>query len=85
MGPVLAAQMGYLPGMIWLLAGVVLPVRCRISWCCLFLRVVTVARWVSWSKKKMGPTAGVIALAGPLMIMVIILAVLAMIVKALTL
>lgn len=23
-GPVLAAQMGYLPGMIWLLAGVVL-------------------------------------------------------------
>ena len=57
-GPVLAAQMGYLPGMIWLLAGVVLPVRCRISWCCLFLRVVTVARWVSWSKKRWGQPPG---------------------------
>lgn len=57
-GPVLAAQMGYLPGMIWLLAGVVLAVRCRISWCCLFPRAVTVARWVSWSKKRWGQPPG---------------------------
>ncbi len=61
------------------------PVRCRISWCCLFLRAVTVARWVSWSKKRWGQPPGVIALVACFMIMVIILAVLAMIVvKALT-
>ncbi len=35
-GPVLAAQMGYLPGMIWILAGVVLAGRYRTLWCCLF-------------------------------------------------
>ena len=28
-GPVLAAQMGYLPGTLWILAGVVLPAPCR--------------------------------------------------------
>lgn len=57
-GPVLAAQMGYLPGMIWLLAGWFSPVRCRILWCCLFLRAVTVVRWVSWSKKRWGQPPG---------------------------
>ncbi len=57
-GPVLAAQMGYLPGMIWLLAGVVLAGAVRISWCCLFLRAVTVDRWVSWSKKRWGQLPG---------------------------
>jgi hypothetical protein len=37
-GPVLAAQMGYLPGVLWLLAGVVLA---GISWFCLSPRAVT--------------------------------------------
>jgi hypothetical protein len=45
-GPVLAAQMGYLPGTLWLLAGVVLAVRCRTLWCCLSLRAVTAPLWV---------------------------------------
>ena len=45
-GPVLAAQMGYLPGTLWLLAGVVLAGRCRTLWCCLSPRAVTVRRWV---------------------------------------
>ncbi len=76
--------MGYLPGMIWLLAGVVLAGACRISWCCLFLRAVTVDRWVTGQRRdganRRGDSAG-----GLLYIMVIILAVLAMIVvKALT-
>ncbi|SQK72213.1 Inner membrane protein YjiY [Tatumella ptyseos] len=35
-GPVLAAQMGYLPGTLWLLSGVVLAGRYRTLWCCLF-------------------------------------------------
>ena len=30
-GPVLAAQMGYLPGMLWILGGVCWLARCRIS------------------------------------------------------
>ncbi len=34
-GPVLAAQMGYLPGTLWLLAGSCWPVRFRTLWCCL--------------------------------------------------
>ncbi len=38
--------------MIWLLAGVVLAGAVQDFMCCLFLRAVTVARWVSWSKKS---------------------------------
>lgn len=34
-GPVLAAQMGYLHGTLWLLAGSCWPVRFRTLWCCL--------------------------------------------------
>ena len=33
-GPVLAAQMGFLPGMLWLIIGVVLAGGCRTSWSC---------------------------------------------------
>jgi len=47
-GPVLAAQMGYLPGMIWILAGVVLAGAGRTSWCCLSPPAATGARSVSW-------------------------------------
>ncbi|MGU0055898.1 carbon starvation CstA family protein [Enterobacter hormaechei] len=47
-GPVLAAQMGYLPGMIWILAGVVLAGAVRTSWCCSSPPVATVVRWVGW-------------------------------------
>ena len=79
-GPVLAAQMGYLPGTLWLLVGVV------------FAGAVQdfVVLWASTRRDgrslgdmiraEMGQTAGTIAMAGVLMIMVILLAVLALVV-----
>nr|CAA37086.1 unnamed protein product [Escherichia coli K-12] len=84
-GPVLAAQMGYLPGMIWLLAGVVLAGGVQ-DFMVLFVSTRRDGRSLGeLVKEEMGPTAGVIALVACFMIMVIILAVLAMIVvKALT-
>lgn len=84
-GPVLAAQMGYLPWMIWLLAGVVLAGAVQ-DFMVLFVSTRRDGRSLGeLVKEEMGPTAGVIALVACFMIMVIILAVLAMIVvKALT-
>ncbi|EJO7896129.1 carbon starvation protein CstA, partial [Salmonella enterica] len=84
-GPVLAAQMGYLPGMIWLLAGVVLAGAVQ-DFMVLFVSTRRDGRSLGeLVKEEMGATAGVIALVACFMIMVIILAVLAMIVvKALT-
>ncbi|CRF64255.1 carbon starvation protein A [Salmonella enterica subsp. enterica serovar Typhi] len=79
-GPVLAAQMGYLPGMIWLLAGAVQ------DFMVLFVSTRRDGRSLGeLVKEEMGATAEVIVLVACFMIMVIILAVLAMIVvKALT-
>lgn len=84
-GPVLAAQMGYLPGMLWLLAGVVLAGAVQ-DFMVLFVSTRRDGRSLGeLVKEEMGNTAGVIALIACFMIMVIILAVLAMIVvKALT-
>lgn len=84
-GPVLAAQMGYLPGMIWLLAGVVLAGAVQ-DFMVLFVSTRRDGRSLGeLVKEEMGATAGVIVLVACFMIMVIILAVLAMIVvKALT-
>ncbi|UQQ31927.1 carbon starvation protein A [Enterobacter bugandensis] len=84
-GPVLAAQMGYLPGMIWILAGVVLAGAVQ-DFMVLFVSTRRDGRSLGeLVKEEMGATAGVIALVATFMIMVIILAVLAMIVvKALT-
>lgn len=84
-GPVLAAQMGYLPGMIWLLARVVLAGAVQ-DFMVLFVSTRRDGRSLGeLVKEEMGPTARVIALVACFMIMVIILAVLAMIVvKALT-
>ncbi len=84
-GPVLAAQMGYLPGMIWILAGVVLAGAVQ-DFMVLFVSTRRDGRSLGeLVKEEMGPTAGVPALVACFMIMVIILAVLAMIVvKALT-
>lgn len=77
--------MGYLPGMIWLLAGVVLAGAVQ-DFMVLFVSTRRDGRSLGeLVKEEMGPTAGVIALVACFMIMVIILAVLAMIVvKALT-
>ena len=84
-GPVLAAQMGYLPGMLWLIAGVVLAGAVQ-DFMVLFVSTRRDGRSLGeLVKEEMGNTAGILALIACFMIMVIILAVLAMIVvKALT-
>jgi len=79
-GPVLAAQMGYLPGTLWLIAGVVLAGAVQD-----FMVLVISSRRDGRSlgdlvREEMGQVPGTIALFGAFLIMVIILAVLAMIV-----
>ncbi|WP_028919748.1 carbon starvation CstA family protein [Pseudoxanthomonas suwonensis] len=79
-GPVLAAQMGYLPGMIWLIAGVVLAGAVQ-DFMVLFISSRRDGRSLGdLVREEMGPVPGTIALFGAFMIMIIILAVLAMIV-----
>ncbi|MGG5821478.1 carbon starvation CstA family protein [Falsiroseomonas sp. HW251] len=79
-GPVLAAQMGYLPGMLWILAGVVLAGAVQDSMV-LFVSMRRDGRSLGeLVRSEMGTVAGVVALLGAFMIMVIILAVLALIV-----
>jgi carbon starvation protein len=79
-GPVLAAQMGYLPGMLWLLAGVVFAGAVQ-DFIVLFISTRRDGRSLGdLVKQEMGIVPGVIALFGTFMIMVIILAVLALIV-----
>ena len=79
-GPVLAAQMGYLPGMLWILAGVVFAGAVQ-DFMVLFISTRRDGRSLGdMIRSEMGPVAGVIALFGRSMIMVIILAVLALIV-----
>ncbi len=84
-GPVLAAQMGYLPGMLWILAGVVFAGAVQ-DFMVLFISMRRDGRSLGeLIKSELGPVPGVVALLGTFMIMVIILAVLALIVvKALT-
>jgi carbon starvation protein len=79
-GPVLAAQMGYLPGMLWILAGVVFAGAVQ-DFMVLFISVRRDGRSLGdLIKSELGQIPGVIALFGAFMIMVIILAVLALIV-----
>ncbi|WP_294277479.1 carbon starvation CstA family protein [uncultured Sphingomonas sp.] len=79
-GPVLAAQMGYLPGTLWILAGVVLAGAVQ-DFLVLFLSMRRDGRSLGeLIRMEMGAVAGTIALFGAFMIMVIILAVLALIV-----
>ncbi|WP_211442584.1 carbon starvation CstA family protein [Collimonas humicola] len=79
-GPVLAAQMGYLPGMLWILAGVVFAGAVQ-DLMVLFISTRRDGRSLGdLIKSELGPVPGVIALFGTFMIMVIILAVLALIV-----
>ncbi|MFT3669158.1 MAG: carbon starvation CstA family protein [Pseudoxanthomonas sp.] len=79
-GPVLAAQMGYLPGMLWLIAGVVLAGAVQ-DFMVLFISSRRNGRSLGdLVREEMGQVAGTIALFGAFLIMIIILAVLAMIV-----
>ncbi|MBV8094527.1 MAG: carbon starvation protein A [Acetobacteraceae bacterium] len=79
-GPVLSVQMGYFPGMLWILAGVVLAGAVQDSMI-LFISMRRDGRSLGeLVKSELGSVPGVIALVGTFMIMVIILAVLALIV-----
>ncbi len=79
-GPVLAAQMGYLPGMLWLITGVVLAGAVQ-DFMVLFISSRRDARSLGdLVREEMGRVPGTIALFGAFLIMIIILAVLAMIV-----
>ncbi|MDR6924207.1 carbon starvation CstA family protein [Pseudomonas sp. BE134] len=79
-GPVLAAQMGYLPGTLWLIAGVVLAGAVQ-DFMILFLSTRRNGRSLGdMVREEMGRIPGTIALFGCFLIMVIILAVLALIV-----
>jgi carbon starvation protein len=79
-GPVLAAQMGYLPGTLWLLVGVVFAGAVQ-DFIVLFISTRRDGRSLGdLVRTEMGAVAGGIALVGVLMIMVILLAVLALIV-----
>ena len=84
-GPILAAQMGYLPGTIWLLVGVVLAGAVQ-DFLVLFISTRRDGRSLGeMAKQELGSFAGVIVMLGALWVMIIILAVLALVVvKALT-
>jgi carbon starvation protein len=79
-GPVLAAQMGYLPGTLWILAGVVFAGAVQ-DMTVLFLSTRRDGRSLGdMIRAEMGPFAGTVAGVGVLLICVIILAVLALVV-----
>ncbi|PWK88671.1 carbon starvation CstA family protein [Fulvimonas soli] len=84
-GPVLAAQMGYLPGTLWILVGVVFAGAVQ-DFMILGLSVRRDGRSLgNMLRDELGPTAGVVAMFGVLVLMMIVLAVLALVVvKALT-
>src|SRR6202795_960194 len=84
-GPVLAAQMGYLPGTLWILVGVVIAGAVQ-DFIVLFVSVRRDGKSLGeMIKVELGPVPGSMALVGVLAIMIIILAVLSLVVvKALT-
>ena len=79
-GPVLAAQMGYLPGTLWILAGVVFAGAVQ-DMTVLFLSTRRDGKSLGdMVRSELGPVPGAIASIGILMICIIILAVLALVV-----
>lgn len=79
-GPVLAAQFGYLPGMLWMLIGATLGGAVHdsvILFCSTRRRGKSLGQMV---REEVGPFAGAIALVSIVAIMVILLAVLALVV-----
>lgn len=79
-GPVLAAQMGYLPGTLWIIFGVVFAGAVQ-DMMVLFISMRRDGKSLGdIVKQELGSVPGVIASIGILMIMVIIMAVLALIV-----
>jgi carbon starvation protein len=79
-GPVLAAQMGYLPGTLWILAGVVFAGAVQ-DMVVLFLSTRRDGKSLGeMIRSEMGPIPGAVAGIGVLLICVIIIAVLALVV-----
>ncbi|EXG02376.1 carbon starvation CstA family protein [Acinetobacter baumannii 145660] len=79
-GPILAAQMGFLPGTIWLLVGVVLAGAGQ-DFLVLFISTRRDGRSLGeMAKQELGPFAGIVVMLGALGVMIIILAVLALVV-----
>lgn len=79
-GPILAAQMGYLPGTIWLLVGVVVAGAVQ-DFMVLFISTRRDGRSLGeMAKQELGSFAGVVVMLGALGVMIIILAVLALVV-----
>jgi carbon starvation protein len=79
-GPVLAAQMGYLPGTLWILAGVVFAGAVQ-DFVILFLSARRDARSLGdMIRAELGAVAGWVSMLGILSIMIILLAVLALVV-----
>jgi len=79
-GPVLAAQFGFLPGMLWILVGATLGGAvhdCVILFCSVRRRGKSLGQMVT---EEVGPFAGLIALVSIIAIMIILLAVLALVV-----
>jgi len=79
-GPTLAAQFGFLPGTIWLIAGVVLAgaVQDMVVLCCSVRR--NGKSLGQMAKEEVNPVAGVAAMVAVFAIMIILLAVLALVV-----
>ncbi|HEX6025099.1 MAG TPA: carbon starvation CstA family protein [Solirubrobacter sp.] len=79
-GPVLAAQMGYLPGTIWIIVGVIFAGAVQ-DMVVLFFSMRRDGKSLGqMARDEIGPVGGVAALVGVLSIMVILLAVLALVV-----
>lgn len=79
-GPILAAQMGYLPGTLWIIVGVVLAGAVQ-DFVILFASMRRNGKSLGeMIKDEIGPVTGFIAMIGILGIMIILLAVLALVV-----
>lgn len=79
-GPVLASQMGYLPGTLWILVGVVLIGAVQDSMI-MFISVRRDGKSLGdIIKTELGTAAGLVAMTGILLIMIILLAVLSLVV-----
>ena len=79
-GPVLAAQMGYLPGTIWIIVGVVFAGAVQ-DMVTLFFSTRRSGRSLGqMAREEIGPVGGTAAIVAVLAIMVILLAVLALVV-----
>jgi carbon starvation protein len=79
-GPVLAAQMGYLPGTIWIIVGVVLAGAVQ-DYTVLFFSMRRGGRTIGqMAREELGRIGGAAAIVASLLIMIIIVAILALVV-----